>query len=115
MEADVIHAVTERGDPGAQLCPKGTCLSAVPKGGSAGVPHLYDLVPSLDLVRLTHNASSVLALSKKSTSATVKSYFFFFFLAVLWSFGFLSTLQGLVVLKGPGNANSVSIIFLLYR
>lgn len=40
---------------------------------------------------------------------------FFFFLAVLWSFGFLSTLQGLVVLKGPGNANSVSIIFLLYR
>lgn len=91
MEADVIHAVTERGDPGAQLCPKGTCLSAVPKGGSAGVPHLYDLVPSLDLVRLTHNASSVLALSKKSTSATVKSYFFFFF----WQFCGLSVFLAL--------------------
>lgn len=32
MEADVIYAVTEQGDLVAQLCPQGTCLSAVPKG-----------------------------------------------------------------------------------
>ena len=88
MEADVIYAVTEQGDLVAQLCPQGTCLSAVPKG-QCRRPRSFRFGSKSDA--LTHNALPVLAVSMMSTSVTVNYYFFF--LAILWSFNFLSILQ----------------------
>lgn len=66
VEADVIHAATARGDGGAQLCAKGSCVSAAPREQCHTHYH-SGLGPSLTL--LTYNASQVLAVAMVSTSA----------------------------------------------
>lgn len=105
MEADVIHAVTERGDGragGPGSAPKGP-VSLQCRKDSAHTRDLADLNPSLTL--LTNNASLVLADSMMSVSVAVNFYFFFF---SPWQFcclfNFLCTLQLSVVLNGLGDA-----------